>query len=802
MVMKQRLVNDAGDEDTGDITDHMSAIRVGGKLVQFMECDTASSGAIYKRGVSANTLTPVSTCSSIVDGTRFRKESVCEDYIENKTGYFVYDSVTSTKTGMTSLGDSQDNLYTISGYTIHPNMLGDEKGSHNGQGSNFPQNNKPGKKGGSPDWNKMGFNTLKYFKKRLPILTWIKDYNLSMLISDAIAGITVGLTVIPQGIAYAGVANLDAQYGLYSAFMGCFLYCIFGSSKDVTIGPTAIMALMTQIHAQYGPDYAVLLAFLSGLVIFSFGILQLGFMIDFISVPVIAGFTSAAAITIASGQVKSLLGLEIEHKSHLHLGIVDGWIDVFSYIGTTKWEDAVLGLVCSVILLSLRQLNRTSWFKTSENPAPGIQTWFNKLPAGAQNIVNKSVWFICTARNAVIVVICALIAGFSDPGCLDVIDAKKANETANGTCLWSLTGRIQEGLPPLRPPPFSTMEDGEYKGFGAMCSTLGSAIIVIPLIAILESVAIAKAFAGGKPVDASQEMIALGLCNVFGSFVLSMPTTGSFSRTAVNSASGVRSPFGGVFTGGLVILCLAFLIPFCAFIPKATLAAVIITAVIFSVEYEVVMPMWKSKRMDLVPAFLCFFVCILYELEFGILAGVAIQVVFILYHTARPGIQVQVKQVGGCGQEYLYIIPDQGIVFPSVSYVRNLINKAGVRQASDRIPVVIDCSKINSADFTAAKGFKAMLADFKARNTEVYWLDPSPNVAHVLKAIAQNAFKPIYGELEMLESGIVGSNSGGGGDSVNGNPNGSTSTSQPASLTVATAPLLNETQQSNTSVKT
>ena len=101
--------------------------------------------------------------------------------------------------------------------------------------------------------------------------------------------------------------------------------------------------------------------------------------------------------------------------------------------------------------------------------------------------------------------------------------------------------------------------------------------------------------AGGKPVDASQEMIALGICNMFGSFVQSMPTTGSFSRTAVNSASGVRTAMGGIYTGALVILCLAFLMPYCAFIPKATLAAVIITAVIFSVEYEIVMPIWRSK---------------------------------------------------------------------------------------------------------------------------------------------------------------------------------------------------------------
>ena len=203
---------------------------------------------------------------------------------------------------------------------------------------------------------------------------WLPEYNLNFAISDLIAGLTVGLTVIPQGIAYAVVAGLPPQYGLYSAFMGCFVYCVFGSCKDITIGPTAIMALMTSMHARHGPEYAVLLSFLSGIIIFLCGILQLGFLIDFISVPVIAGFTSAAALTIASGQWKSLLGLEIEHRSHSHAGVVDYYIDIVNYINTIRWQgrsqssqssyslsmfdisitDTVLGLICVLTLLLAR----------------------------------------------------------------------------------------------------------------------------------------------------------------------------------------------------------------------------------------------------------------------------------------------------------------------------------------------------------------------------------------------------------------------------------------------------------------
>ena len=276
--------------------------------------------------------------------------------------------------------------------------------------------------------------------------------------------------------------------------------------------------------------------------------------------------------------------------------------------------------------MMFQALNRTGWFKALEKgggeKASRMQVMFNRLNPRLLSWVDKTVWFLCTARNAIVVIVCLVIALLVDPELHDC-------STEPDLCVFSLTGSIQSGLPALQPPPFSapaasvanlSHAHGNHSQteavipFTEMVATLGPAIVIIPLIAILESVAIAKAFgnifhpsftklilmfdasAGGKPVDASQEMIALGLCNIFGSFVQSMPTTGSFSRTAVNSSSGVKTSFGGVYTGLVVILCLAFLMPYCAFIPKATLAAVIMTAVIFSVEHHVIRPMWSSKR--------------------------------------------------------------------------------------------------------------------------------------------------------------------------------------------------------------
>ncbi len=392
--------------------------------------------------------------------------------------------------------------------------------------------------------------------------------------------------------------------------MGCFMYAVFGSCKDVTVGPTAIMSLMTAEYAsKLGPDFAVLSAFLSGCIIFCMGFFKLGFVIDFISVSVTAGFTSAAAISIATGQVDELLGLEKKWHSESH-GIQGDIYEIIRNIDTIRWQDTTMGLICSIVLLYMRWMKNNTWFvHQSEVEQPTcMQRLTSRIPSGPRKALEKTIWLLSTARNAVIVVICILVAYLFNPKL----------PTSREESTFILTGEVEGGLPPFELPPFSTtdVKTGKEYDFMGMLSALGSGIIIIPLISVLENMAIAKSFckfcpvvglfylvnnlvvqivAGGKPVDANQEMVAVGICNFMGSFVSSYPTTGSFSRTAVNSASGVATPFGGIYTGALVMLALAVLMPGCAYIPKSALAAVIITAVIFSVEFHVVRPMWRSK---------------------------------------------------------------------------------------------------------------------------------------------------------------------------------------------------------------
>jgi len=360
-------------------------------------------------------------------------------------------------------------------------------------------------------------------------------------------------------------------------------------------------------------------------------------------------------------------------------------------------------------------------------------------------MLDKVVWFICTARNAIVVIVCLLIAAVLDP---DIEECMQEREN----CTFTLTGSIAAGLPTLQSPQFGisatgnetelATDDGEeYASLPTMMSRLGLSLIIVPVVAIIDAAAIAKAFAGGKPVDVNQEMLAVGWTNIFGSFVQAIPVTHSLSRAAVNSASGVRTPMNGLFTGALVILCLAFLMPYCAFIPKATLASVIMTAVLFSVDHHIVAPMWRASKLDLLPGFVSFIVGLFYELEMGIFFGMGVHIVIVLYYTARPKVEVEIRQV--CGHQYVSVTPDQAIVFPSVSFIRNLVSKAGRRQADAQIPVVIQCEHINKADFTAASGFKAMVEDFEGRKQPVFWLNPGPKLTTTMRSAVGPSFKVI-----------------------------------------------------------
>ncbi|XP_075211172.1 sodium-independent sulfate anion transporter isoform X2 [Lycorma delicatula] len=553
-----------------------------------------------------------------------------------------------------------------------------------------------------------------FFGRHIPIISWLPEYNLEKAISDLIAGITVGLTVIPQGLAYATLAGLPPQYGLYSSFMGCLVYMVLGSCKDITIGPTALMALMTyQQIVGRNADFAILLCFLTGCIQVLMGIFHLGVLIDFISIPVTVGFTSATSVIIAVSQLKGLLGLSFSSS-----GFMDTLKKVAANVHNAKFTDSFLGFTCIVVLLILRKLKDFKVTLSEKNK---------------EEIINKSAWLLSTSRNALIVVFCSSLAYIFDK---------------NGSTPFVLTGPVKPGLPSIQPPPITTILNNQTLSFIEMCSELGSSIVMVPVIGVLGNIAIAKAFSSGDSIDATQELLTLGVSNMLGSFVSSMPVTGSFSRSAVNHASGVKTPLGGLYTGLLIILALWQLTPYFYYIPKASLAAVIICAVIFMIEYEVVKPMWRSSRKDLIPTIATFLLCLCIGVEYGILIGVCVNIILLLYPSARPSLQVE-KTLSSSGEEYLLVIPDNSLYFPAVDFLRSQIGKVGVKLGSRQLPVVIDCRYILGADFTAAKGIAGLIQDFKQRKQPLYFYNPRPSVLALLKGVCLDDFVHVLTQQEL-----------------------------------------------------
>uniref|UniRef100_A0A2K6GQD6 Sodium-independent sulfate anion transporter n=1 Tax=Propithecus coquereli TaxID=379532 RepID=A0A2K6GQD6_PROCO len=548
-------------------------------------------------------------------------------------------------------------------------------------------------------------------QRLLPILAWLPNYSMQWLKMDIIAGLSVGLTVVPQALAYAEVAGLPPQYGLYSAFMGCFVYFFLGTSRDMTLGPTAIMSLLVSFYTFHEPAYAVLLAFLSGCIQLIMGFLRLGFLLDFISCPVIKGFTSAAAVTIGFGQIKNLLGLQnIPRQFFLQV------YRTFLSIGETRVADAVLGLVCMVLLLVL---------KLMRDHMPPVHP---EMPPGVR-LSHGLVWAATTARNALVVSFAALVAySFEVTGCQPFV----------------LTGETAEGLPPVRTPPFSVTTANGTISFTEMVQDMGAGLAVVPLMGLLESIAVAKAFASQNNyrVDANQELLAIGLTNVLGSLVSSYPVTGSFGRGLLAGWDPDPQVTGAPYpTGALVLLSLNYLTSQFYYIPKAALAAVIIMAVAPLFDTKIFWTLWRVKRLDLLPLCVTFLLCF-WEVQYGILAGALVSVLILLHAVARPGTQVSEGPV-------IVLQPASGLHFPAVEALREAIVSRALEASPPRC-LVLECTHVCSIDYTVVLGLGELLQDFHKQGVSLVFVGLQVPVLRVLLSADLKGFQ-YFSTLEEAE---------------------------------------------------
>ncbi|ORZ03338.1 sulfate transporter family-domain-containing protein [Syncephalastrum racemosum] len=439
-----------------------------------------------------------------------------------------------------------------------------------------------------------------YLLSFFPIFQWITRYRTSWLLQDMIAGVTVGMVLVPQGIAYAKIANLDPQYGLYTSFVGACLYCFLGTSKDISMGPITVVSLLvgrsittvSQAHPDItGPEVAVYLSMLTGMIALAIGMIRLGILVDFIPAPAIAGYMTGSAITISLGQWGKLTGIKL--NTHQSPYLVVG--DFFANLGHVH-IDIAFGLVGLISLYLIKFIS-------------------TRLAKGAPKLQQRILFYFGIMRSGSVVIVATLISF--------VINMNRSKSD------FSIIEKVPAGLDALGVPRMNLDILGDIGG------TLPSIIIIM----ILEHVSVAKSFGriADYTIDADQEIITIGITNMVGAFFGAYPGTGAFSRTAIMARSGVKSPMAGVFSAAVVILALYVLTPAFYYIPEATLAAVVIHAVSDLVSGpKYVKELWKASKLETLVFASAVLITFFVDVETGIYVAVALSLFIMLLRIARP----------------------------------------------------------------------------------------------------------------------------------------------------------------------
>jgi sodium-independent sulfate anion transporter 11 len=332
-----------------------------------------------------------------------------------------------------------------------------------------------------------------------------------------------------------------------------------------------------------------------------------------------------------------------------------------------------------------------------------------------QVLMRKCCWLLGTARNAIVVIISVLIMYLMSFSGKDK--------------LFTLTSAIKQGLPPFEPPHFVIKNGTTTYRFTDLINQFESGLIIIPLLAFIEAMAIGKAFGrlNNYKIQPSQELIAIGVSNILGSFVSAYPVTGSFSRTAVNSNSGVRTPAGGIFTGILVLLAARFVAEAFQLIPRAVLGGVIITAVLPMVDFTIARKLWRIKRLDLIPWTVTFVGCF-YTLEFGLIAGMSCSLLLVLWPILRPSIEVRTKDVT------TILTVRNGLDYPGIEHLMKSVEEQ-LQKTDTPIAIIIDMGGVSHLDYSCVKEIAELLTDMRTSfpGTDVLVTNLNSSVRYTLE---------------------------------------------------------------------
>ena len=512
----------------------------------------------------------------------------------------------------------------------------------------------------------------------LPILEWGRGYDRNTLTSDLMAALIVTVMLIPQGLAYALLAGLPPEVGLYASIAPLVLYAILGTSRVLAVGPVAVVSLMTASaigqHAVAGSQeywsVAITLAFMSGSMLLLMGVLRLGFLANFLSHPVISGFISASGLLIAASQMKTIMGVTSDSQN-----FIDLMFDLFSQIPNIHTLTFTIGLIAIIFL---------AWSRVGLKRA--LLTF--GLKAKSADIITKSAPVAVIAFTALL----TWIFQWQVQGL-------------------KIVGTVPQGLPPLSVPLWDL----------ALWKELAVPALLISVVGFVESVSVGQTLAAKRRqrIEPDQELVALGASNLSSSLTGGFPVTGGFSRSVVNFDSGAKTPAAGAFTAIGIASASLLLTPALFYLPQAVLSATIIVTVMSLVDFSILKRTWAFSKTDFIGALTTLLVTLSISIEIGLMVGVVASLALFLYKASRPHI-AEVGLVPGTehfrnirrhsvltSPRVVSLRVDESLYFANSRALEDRVNDA-VANAPDVEHIVLQCSAINDIDSTALESLETI----------------------------------------------------------------------------------------------
>ncbi|WP_372738814.1 SulP family inorganic anion transporter [Neptunomonas sp.] len=542
-------------------------------------------------------------------------------------------------------------------------------------------------------------------KRFFPILEWLPDYRISTFNQDLLAAVIVTVMLIPQSLAYAMLAGLPPEVGLYASIAPLLLYAVFGTSRTLSVGPVAVIALMTgatagAIALPGSSEYitsVLLLTFLSGAMLTLMGLLRLGFLANFLSHPVISGFITASAVIIAFSQLKHLLGVSASGHNLLSL-----FSDLAQQIPNLHLITLAMGTGTLIFLYAAR------WWLKPMLSRLGV-------PAGLASGLGRLAPIIAVA-------VTTWISGY-----FALADSGLA-----------VVGQIPAGMPPLTLPVFDT----------GLWSQLAVGALLISIVGFVESVSVGQTLAAKRRqrIDPNQELIGLGSANLGAAFSAGMPVTGGFSRSVVNFDAGAQTPAAGALTALGIMAVILWFTPLLGNLPIATLAATIIVAVLSLIDLHAIKHTWRYSRTDFSAILVTILITLLQGVEAGIMAGVGLSLALHLYRTSLPHSAV-IGRIAGTEHfrnverhqvetdpRILILRIDESLYFPNARYLEDRISELTALHPQMQ-HLILSCQAVNHIDTSALDSLEVISQRLRDAGIKLHLAEVKGPVMDRLKAV-------------------------------------------------------------------